>query len=133
MALPGAWLCVFSVGDFEGPFAPKNFETTEEMDEVLLLASQVLDGLEPEADRSELEAVISDEFAIDKLLLQTSQPFERSTGESEKPVKRLLSLDFWLQLPWKMLKALMYRVFQEKPEHKRPGLLEYGLIWLKGA
>ncbi len=38
---------------------PKNFETTEEIDKVLLLASQVLDGLEPEADQSELEAVIS--------------------------------------------------------------------------
>ncbi len=71
-----------------------------------------------------------DELAIDELLLQASQPFEQSTGESEEPVKRLLSLDFRLQLPWKMLRALMYRVFHEKPEHKRPGLLEYGLIWL---
>ncbi len=80
------WLCVFSVGDFEGPFVPKTFETTE--DEVLLLATQVLDGLKPEADQVELEAVISDELAINELLLQASQPFQRSTGESEKPVKK---------------------------------------------
>ncbi len=73
---------MFSVGDFEGPFVPKNCETTEEIDKILLLASQVLDGLEPEADRAELEAVISDELAINKLRLQASQPFERSTGES---------------------------------------------------
>ncbi len=67
------WLCVFSVGDIESPFVPKNYETTKEIDEVLLLASQVLDGLEPEANRSELEAVISDELAIDELLSQASQ------------------------------------------------------------
>ncbi len=38
----------------------KIFETTEEIDELLLLTSQVLDGLEPEAYRVELEAVISE-------------------------------------------------------------------------
>ncbi len=46
------------------------------MDEVLLLASQVLDRLEPEADRAELDAAISDELEMYKLLLQASQSFE---------------------------------------------------------
>ena len=81
---PPGWLCPIEfklgVGEaFEGPFA-ESFEPSDETEELLVQASQLLEELEP-------GATSLPDAAIDDLLLQASQQFERSSVVLEKPVK----------------------------------------------
>ena len=82
---------------FEGPFV-ENFEPSDEMEQLLVQASQLLEGLEPETT-SRADAAVSGTIddllgglkpgtaaTIDDLMLQASQQFERSSVVPEKPV-----------------------------------------------
>ena len=100
--LPG-WLCLgiqfeLGVGEaFKGPFV-ENFKPSDEMEQLLVQASQHLEGLKPETT-SRVDAAVSGTIddllgglkpettaAIDDLMLQASQQFERSSVVPEKLV-----------------------------------------------
>lgn len=64
---------------FEGPFS-ESFDPSDETEQLLVQASQILEGLEPDATNRADRAAVSG--TIDDLLLKDSQQLEHSSEES---------------------------------------------------